>query len=79
MATHSSILPGKILWTDKPSGLQFMGTQRIGHDLATKQQPHGSQFPFSGSGFLLFLCFWLHWVFVAAHRLSLVAVSGAAL
>ena len=31
--------------------------------------------------FLLFICFylWLHWVFVAACRLSLVAVSGATL
>ena len=24
----------------------------------------------------LFVCLWLHWVFIAAHRLSLVAVSG---
>ena len=24
----------------------------------------------------LFIYFWLHWVFVAAHRLSLVAASG---
>ena len=79
MATHPSILPWKIPWTDEPSRLQFMGMQRIRHDLATKQQPCASQFPFSGSKFLLFLSFWLHWVFVAAHRLSLVAVSGATL
>ena len=26
--------------------------------------------------FILFIYFWLHWVFVAAHRLSLVAVCG---
>ena len=26
--------------------------------------------------FILFIYFWLHWVFVAAHRLSLVVVSG---
>ena len=69
MATHSSILPGKIPWTDEPSGLQVMGTQRIGHDLATKQLPRGSQFPFSGSGFLFFLSVWRRWVSVAAHRL----------
>ena len=25
MATHSSILAGKILWTEKPGGLQLMG------------------------------------------------------
>ena len=32
-----------------------------------------------GSGFLkkfFYFYFWLHWVFVAAHRLSLVAASG---
>ena len=28
MATHSSILAWKILWTEKPGGLQFMGSQR---------------------------------------------------
>ena len=27
MATHSSILAGKILWTEKPRGLQSMGSQ----------------------------------------------------
>ena len=34
MATHSSILACKILWTDKPGGLQSMGSQRVGHDWA---------------------------------------------
>ena len=38
MATHSSILAWEILWTEKP-GLQSMGSQRVGHDLATKL-PH---------------------------------------
>ena len=28
MATHSSILAWRILWTEKPGGLQFMGSQR---------------------------------------------------
>ena len=32
MATHSSILACKILWTDEPGGLQSMGSQRVGHD-----------------------------------------------
>ena len=27
MATHSSILAGKIPWTEEPSGLQYMGLQ----------------------------------------------------
>ena len=32
MTTHSSILAWKIPWTEDPGGLQFMGSQRIGHD-----------------------------------------------
>ena len=36
MATHSSILAWKIPWTEKPSGLQSMASQRVGHDLATE-------------------------------------------
>ena len=35
MATHSSILAWKILWTEEPGGLQSMGSQRMGHDGAT--------------------------------------------
>ena len=31
-ATHSSILAWKIPWTEKPGRLQFMGSQRVGHD-----------------------------------------------
>ena len=29
MATHSSILAWKIPWTEKPGGLQFMGSQEL--------------------------------------------------
>ena len=36
MATHSSILAWEIPWTE-PGGLQSMGSQRVGHDLVTKQ------------------------------------------
>ena len=32
MATHSSVLPWKIPWTEKPGGLQFMGLQRVRHN-----------------------------------------------
>ena len=32
MATHSSILAWKILWTEEPSRLQSVGSQRVGHD-----------------------------------------------
>ena len=38
MATHSSILAWEIPWTDEPGGLQSMGSQRVGHYLATEQQ-----------------------------------------
>ena len=37
-ATHCSILAWKIPWTEESDSLQFMGLQRIGHNLATKQQ-----------------------------------------
>ena len=33
-AAHSRVLPWKRPWTGEPSGLQSMGSQRIGHDLA---------------------------------------------
>ena len=32
MATHSNILAWKIPWTEEPSRLQSMGSQRVGHD-----------------------------------------------
>ena len=38
MATHSSILAWEIPWTEETGGLQFMRSQRVGYDLATKQQ-----------------------------------------
>ena len=38
VATDSSILASEIPWTEKPGGLQSMGLQRAGYDLATKQQ-----------------------------------------
>ena len=34
MTTHSNILAWIIPWTEEPSGLQLMGSQRVGHDLA---------------------------------------------
>ena len=30
-ATHSNILAWRILWTEEPGGLQFMGLQRVEH------------------------------------------------
>ena len=38
MTTHSSILAWKIPWIEKSGGLQFMGLQRVRHNLPTKQQ-----------------------------------------
>ena len=32
MATHSSILAWRIPWTEESGGLQFIGSQRVGHD-----------------------------------------------
>ena len=32
MATHSSILAWRIPWTEEPSRLQFMGSQRVRYD-----------------------------------------------
>jgi len=32
MGTHSSIPAWRILWTEKPGGLQSMRLQRVGHD-----------------------------------------------
>ena len=32
MVTYSSILAERIPWTEEPSGLQSMESQRVGHD-----------------------------------------------
>ena len=32
MATHSSILSWEVPWTEEHSGIQSMGSQRVGHD-----------------------------------------------
>ena len=37
MATYSSILAWEVPWTEEPGRLQSMGSQRVGHDLATEQ------------------------------------------
>ena len=38
METLSNILAWRIPWMEEPDGLQSMGLQRVGHDLATKQK-----------------------------------------
>ena len=32
LATHSSILAWRIPWIEEPGGVQYMGSQRVGHD-----------------------------------------------
>ena len=32
MAIHSSILAWRIPWIEEPDGLQFLGSQRVGHN-----------------------------------------------
>ena len=32
MATHTSVLAWKILWTEAPGRLQSIGSQRVGHN-----------------------------------------------
>ena len=39
MATQSSILIWKIPWTEEPSGLQSVGSQKSQHVLVTKRRP----------------------------------------
>ena len=36
MVTHSSVLAWEIPWTEEPGGLQSVGSQKVGHNLATK-------------------------------------------
>ena len=38
MANNSSILDWEIPCTEGPGGLQSIGSQRVGHNLVTKQQ-----------------------------------------
>ena len=41
MATHSSVLAWKIAWAEEPGRLQFMGSQRVGHDWTTEHKHWG--------------------------------------
>ena len=58
MATHSSIPAWEIPWTDEPGGLQPMGSQRLGHSLATKQQQQRlsqARHAFQTAGFISYM------------------------
>ena len=43
MAAPSSILGWRIPWTEEPGGYSSTGSQRVGHNRATKQQSHHHQ------------------------------------
>ena len=49
MATYSIILAWKIPWTEEPSGLQSMGSQRVGHDWATNTHTNSDGWPIHSS------------------------------
>ena len=40
MATHSIILAWRIPWTEKPGGLQSMGSKRVGHNSLSHTHTH---------------------------------------
>ena len=51
MVTHSSIFAWGIPWTQEPRGLQSMGSQKVRHNLETKQQWQHS----NAAGIILFI------------------------
>ena len=44
MATHSSILAWRISWTEEPSGLQSVDSQRVGQDWSDLAYTHPCTF-----------------------------------
>ena len=50
MATHSSILPWRILGTEEPGGLLSMGSQRVRHDCSDLASAA------AGTQFVILLC-----------------------
>ena len=37
-ATHASILAWEVPWPEDPGGLEFTGSQRVGHDWETERE-----------------------------------------
>ena len=61
MATHSSVFAWKIPWTEDPSGLQFGGLQRVGHNWAQHSHHSVDEFqrsPLRISGLFLLSSWW---------------------
>ena len=44
-ATHSSTLARRILWTEEPGGLKFMGLKRVGHNRMTNTFTFSAKWP----------------------------------
>ena len=42
-------LPGESPWTEEPGGLEFIGSQRVGHDWVTKHSTQSSHYPSAGT------------------------------
>ena len=56
MAVHSSTIAWKIPWTEEPGRLQYMGLQRVGHDVYPKLLIYlicpSSSFPYGNHKFV---------------------------
>ena len=50
MATYSSVLAWRIPWTEEPSGLQSMGSQRVGREWVTEYGTHLNTVVLHGNG-----------------------------
>ena len=71
MATHSSVLPWRILWTGEPGGLPSVGLHRVGHDWSDLACMHACM----SHGFLCLLAF-DKWPLVEMQSKSLIKVSS---
>ena len=72
MVSHSSILAWRIPWTEEPSGLQPMGSQRVRHDSAAKQQQWSinAHLFYSYLSFM-YVCMFLSCLFTCAFTICL--------
>ena len=59
MATHSSILAWRILWTEEPGGLPSMGSHRAGHDWSDLAAAAAYSRCSTNGGFIPILFSWL--------------------
>ena len=76
MATHSSILAWRIPWTEEPDGLQSMGSQRVGHDQAIKQQHLLMDTWVSSMFWLLWILLLWRWVYKYAFETQVSILLG---